>query len=39
MTSVNIEVPKNETRKFIGKELDNGIKYVNIEDKSMEKVF
>lgn len=39
MTSVNIEVPKNETRKFIGKELDNGIKYVNIEDKSMEKSF
>ena len=32
-----IEVAKNETRDFFGSELDNGIKYVNISDKTLDK--
>ena len=35
--SNNIKIANNETRKFYGGELENEIKYVNIEDKSLEK--
>ena len=35
----NIEIPDNETRNFKGGQLENGIEYVSIEDKSMDKSF
>ncbi len=35
--SSDIILPSNETRKFSGGTLENNIKYVNIEDKSLEK--
>jgi insulysin len=35
--NISIEVAENETRNFIGNKLENNIKYVNIEDSTLEK--
>merc|ERR1711934_169804 len=37
MGYMTIIIPKNESRKFTGSKLDNDIKYVNIEDKEIDR--